>query len=82
MALPPEVVTVFEAVTEMSVFDFNVIGAVVEVLAVRLPPIEIEPVEVVMAIPPEPFELIAPVPLVFVAVISTLPLAFNAPEPE
>ena len=82
MALPPAVVTVFEAVTEMSVFDFKVIGAEVEVLAVRLPPIEIEPVELVMAIPPEPFEVIAPVPLVLDAVIATFPLAFKDPDPE
>ena len=82
IAFPPAVFTVFEAVTEMSVFDFKVIGAEDEVRASRFPPIEIEPVDVVIAIPPAPFEVSAPVPVVFEAVITTLPLAFRAPEPE
>ena len=66
----------------MSVIDFKVIGAAAEVLAFRFPPMLIEPVEVVIAIPRAPLDVIAPVPVVLVAVMTTLPLAVNAPEPE
>ena len=71
----------FEAVTDRFALAFKVIGAVVLVLALRLPPIEIEPPEAVTAIPRAPFEVIAPVGLADNALMTTLPFATIAPEP-
>ena len=71
-----------EAVTDRFALAFSVMGATALTLAFRLPPIEIEPPEAVIAIPRAPLELIAPVPLEESALITTLPLAARAPEPE